>query len=244
MLISKKLLLKKSVVGTNFNRIHRNDYNRASKYTWLILFHRSRWYSKFFYFKLYKSLDILDYSDRIKSGSLRSDYHPVSRDWSATIGKPKRRRIAERAECEINWSQPVWRGLTAAGPAGVILIRIRELVPGQCSVSSVHRTDSAARLVPDQMSPRAWRHRLTTPRGGHHYSGAPSSADGHDMRGWFWLITDSYTSWRQTLRWQPSTVSLDRAANPSLSPLPLLSLAIEKSQETSCFLNWHPDTLL
>lgn len=60
-------------------------------------------------------------------------------------------------------------GLAVAGPAGVILIRIRELASGQCSVSSVRRTDSAARLVPGQMSPWAWRHRLTTPRGGHHY---------------------------------------------------------------------------
>lgn len=117
----------------------------------------------FVFFDISKPLHVFfNYFNRAPY-SQNSTFIPKRPSYRATgprpVGKPKRRRIAERAECEINWNQPARRAASPRRTRRVILIRIRELVPGQCSVSSVRVASDGqrgtARLVPGQMSPWA-----------------------------------------------------------------------------------------
>lgn len=77
-------------------------------------------------------------------------------------------------------------------------------MPGQCvrcpvSVPSCCPSGTAVSAGPDVAmgvtSPVNYPLSWLTPL---HQQLAFASFDGYDMRGWFWLITDSYTSWRRT----------------------------------------------
>jgi len=100
-------------------------------------------------------------------------------------------RNAERAECEINWSQPARRAASPRRVRRVILIRIRVvLVPGRCSVSSVRRAGRTTRLGAVSAGPDVATG-VTSPVNYPLVAGItttperlrPFSSDGHDMRG-------------------------------------------------------------